>query len=506
MDEQKVNEDSLDGKEPEHAQEPVADGIDTITAPASVAEQSQANPVAPVAPPETPQPVTTPTNEKPKSGKPKWFLPAIFAGLLVLGGGAAAYLTVFQSTPEKAWKSALSNTADGLDKYLTNTYNSQNKGFKVDGSFDVSSPIAIDGSVKGQWYESDGEMTADFGAGGARFTAEVKTITPEGSTTPDIYAKVDGLEGIDSLLGSFGATDVQGYGEMLSSLNNQWFFIDHTLIDQATATQDSSSLEFSEDDMKKVTNNVSAVLRDRMFTTEQDKAIFTIAEKLGKEDFGGTSTQKIRVAVDKENFKEFVTALKDSIKDTKLEDLVKANQEDKTLEEALEFEDLLKELDDADFSNITADVWVEANGGYVRNVRIYPMADKKDSNYLDFGMKYTGGDLFPLEMKATVDDDGSKGTLTLGLQVNQSNGDAKFSFDLDMTIDGGDIKANGELSVSGSNEDTDVDKPLDAKNIFELLGGFGGALTDTYELGTDPSIYDSTLYDVDPSIYDDFEL
>ena len=412
---------------------------------------------------------------KPKRSKSKWFLPAILAGFLVLGGSAAAYLTVFKKSPESAWESALTNTVAGIDKYLSNSYNIEQKGFKIEGNFKVSSPIAIDGSSEGQWYESNGELKSNVGVAGARFNTNLRTISADGSTTPDLYFKVDGLEGVDDLIAGFGGPQQSGYSEILASINDQWFFVDHTLIDQYTASADSSSgLQFTEEDMKEVSTKVMVVLKDRMFSTASDKAVFNIAETLGKEDFEGTSSYKMRVAVNKDNFKEFVTALKDSIKDTKAEELLKTGNTTASLEEILDFDKLLKDIDDTDFSKATADVWVEANGGFIRNVRLYPVQGQEATNYLDFGLNYTGGDEFPFQIKATMDDDGTKGTVILGMAINQANGDVGLSFDVDISTDGSPIKAVGVLSIKGSNDKVEVEKPAEAKNIFELLAGFQG--------------------------------
>ena len=435
-------------------------------------EQPQVNP-NPIATNVGPQPVES---SKPRFSKSKWFLPAMLAGFLVLGGGAAAYLTVFKKSPESAWKSALANTANGIEKYIENSYNSDQKGFKIEGNFKVSSPIAVDGSVEGQWQESNGVMKANVGASGARINTELRTIGDPGAT-PDLYLKVDGLEGVDDLIASFGGPAQSGYSELLGSINDQWFFIDHTLIDQYTATAESTTQSaITEEDAKEVTNKVMVVLKDRMFSTQEDKAVFTIAETMGKEDFEGTSSFKMRVQVDKENLKEFVTALKDSIKDTKAEELLKAGNPDATLEEVLEFDDLLKSIESTDLSKATADVWVEANGGFIRNVRIYPEEGSKDTNYLDFGMNYKGGDIFPFQIKATIEDESMKGTTTFSLDVNQSNGDTELSFGVDLTSDGAPIKAEGKLSIKGSSDEVKVEKPENTKNIFELLGGFQQSL------------------------------
>lgn len=480
-------------------QEPVV--VTPATSVPQVQPEVQPNPVTPNV---GPQPASIP---KSKLSKSKWFLPAMLAGFLVLGGGAAAYLTVFKKSPESAWKSALANTATGIEKYIENSYNAEQKGFKIAGDFKVSSPVAVDGSMEGQWLESNGVVKADVGASGARINTELRTIGEPGAT-PDLYMKVDGLEGVDDLIASFGGPEQSGYSELLSTINDQWFFIDHTLIDQYTASAESSSgLELTEEEAKDITNKVMAVLKDRMFSAEPDKAIFTIAETLGKEDFEGTSSFKMRVQVDKENFKQFVTALKDSIKDTKAEELLKAGNPDATLEEVLDFESLLQDIEDADFSKGSADVWVEANGGFIRNVRFYPLEGKEDSNYLDIGMNYTGGDVFPFQLKAVMDDDGLKGTFTLGLEVNQANGDAGMSFGVDMDSGGMPIKAEGKLSVKGSSEEVKAEKPENAKNIFELIAGFQQSLGlgATGLEGYDDSFQlDSGLDDSLP--LDDFEL
>jgi len=451
------------------------------------------------------QPAVTSLNDKTTTTKSKWFMPAILAGVLILGGGAAAYLTVFQKSPEQLWKSALNNTADGLDSYLTTSMNSEQKGFSSEGSFKLSSPIAIDGEFEGNWYETNGNMSASFGAGGARITSEVRTIAAENSSNPDIYLKIDGLDGVDELLSSFTGAEGSEISNSLAAINDQWFFIDHTLLDQYTAAAGSSdSQAMTEEDLKEVTDKMMLVMRDRMFSVSEDKAIFKIAEKIGKEDFEGTSTYKMRVEVDQTNFKNFVVALKDAAKDTKLEELLKMGQPDQTLEDALSFDNLIEELEKADFSKATADVWVEGNGGYVRNVRFYPIEDEKDSNYLDFGMNYTGGDVFPLYIRATMDDNGTKGRLTFGFEPNKTNGDIAMTMNIDISSDSAPIKAEGRLSVKGSNEQVNVEKPTEAQNIFELLGGLTNGLDTSYDDSLDLTV--PTNFDLDDFPIDDVEL
>ncbi|MCA9328341.1 hypothetical protein KC959_01080, partial [Candidatus Saccharibacteria bacterium] len=363
-----------------------------------------------------------------KSAKPKWFLPAILLAILLLGGGAAAYVKVFQKSPESLWKSALANTADGIQEYLDASFARQNGALEFNGSFKLTSPVAADGSVNGQWQGQKGYVKLDVGAAGSRINAEVRALPPEGSETPDIFINVDGLDGIVGLLSPLAGSEAS---QQISTANGQWYVIDHTLLDQyATKSDDKTSLDISSDDVKAISDKVMTVLRAHVFTDDETKAVFEIVEKYGKEDFEGMSTYKMLVRVNKENFKSFLVDLKEAVKDTKLADLMKSGQDDKTLEEALDFENLLSEIDNADFSNMQADVWVEAGGRFVRNVRLYPVKDKKDTNYLDIGLNYSGGDVLPFVLKATIDDDGDKGTTTFGLEVNQKSADLKATLDV----------------------------------------------------------------------------
>jgi hypothetical protein len=429
-----------------------------------------------------------------KKARSKWLMPAVLAAILLTGGGAAAYVTVFQKSPENLLKSALNNTATGLETYLKVANNSDVKGFTLDGNIKVSSPIALDSTSEGKWYEMDGELKSTFGAAGARVTMDLKTKSVENASNPDIYLKVDGLDGIPELLSAFGGSEIGEAAADLSSINGQWFFVDHTYLDQLTASTGGSTEALTPEELTKISESMAKVMRERLFSSDPTTRVFSIAEKIGKEDFEGVGTYKMKVKVEKENFNSFVTALKDAAKETKLEDALLMGQTDKTIEEVIGFDDMIKELEKADFSKATADVWVEANGKYIRNFRLYPMENKKDTNYLDFMINYKGGDVIPMLVRATIDDDGTKGTLGFGMDINSKNGDVEFSINADMTSSGSPVKATAKLALKGSNEKVTVEVPEDAQNIFELIGGLtnlgGGlgqedALLETYPEGFD---------------------
>lgn len=450
--------------------------VDTPVATTYPAAQLGQAPIAPQAPAEFPQMTASGFGEQPQLKgklKSKLMLPLVLGLVLLLGGGAAAYVTVFQKTPEKLWSRALSNTVEGLDTMLQTGFAQQDKATKMEGSVKVESPIAVDATMSGNLSEKNGTFTADVSASGVRMNAEVRSVTKDGAKTPDIYVKVDGLDQIGALLGSAVPGELD---DTIANINDQWFFLDHTLIDQylsAAGASGDEAMTLTKEDADKIADKMMVVMRDRFFASNE-KGVFTLSEKVGKEKFEDTESYKVKVAVNKDNFKQFVVELKDAIKDTKLEELLKASSPDKSLEEVLDFDKMLEELDKADFSKATADVWIEANGGYIRNVRIYPM-ENNTSNYLDFGLNYTGGDMYPLAIKATIDDDGTKGTLALGMSVNAKNADAEMTMNVDMTSDDSPIKMNMKMTLTGTNDEPKVDEPEGATNVLELLGSLQGS-------------------------------
>jgi hypothetical protein len=261
--------------------------------------------------------------------------------------------------------------------------------------------------------------------------------------------------------------------------------------------------ELSEDDIQGITDAVSTVMRERFFGSDEDKAVFKINEEIGREDFEGTGTYKLNVGVDKDNFISFLESFEPVVKDTKLKDVFEMSSPGQSIDDILDFGSISETFKDTDFSDFSADVWVEGNGNFIRNVRVYPLEDKKDTNYLDFLLPYEGGDVFPLTIRATIDDDGTKGTVLFGADINQNNGDTRLSFDVNLVMDGSPISAIGELKIENSDEDIIVEEPTDVKNVLELVNQATGALQSVA-----PGLSDDALLpsDFSPIQLDDREV
>jgi hypothetical protein len=435
--------------------------------------------------------------------RPTWLIPVIAASVLLIGGSAAAYTALVAQSPERLWAKSLETTQKGFQTFVDSAATNTKKGGSIDGSFQVEQPLVIDGTIKGQWYETTGSFESSLGAAGARVTTDLILSPQTNGETPDIYLKVDGLDGLDALISSFAGPSAFGVADQISSLNGQWYVIDRTFLEESLmsgTTTDASDL--SEQDIEAILAQTATVFSDYIFTTDPAKAVLGIAQEYGKEEFEGADTYKMQVQVNKENLKAFLTAYKDALATTKVKELYTQAMPDMSFEEALEFDELLKSIDETNFDNAKADVWIDMKRKFVRNVRITDSPASKI--LLDIGLPYDGGDELPFTIRLTNNDEatGNTGTVKFVYGYNQKNGDGSLSFDIDIKADGSPVKANGRLSVKGSDEQVSVDVPQDAKNIFELLGALSGDLYDD-------SLLNSQSYMLDDSVLfplDDVEL
>lgn len=398
----------------------------------------------------------------------------IFVFILLLGGSGAAYMQFIYNSPEKVWARALESSQKGLDSIAQKASENAQKAQKIDGTFKMSSPTVVDGSLHMLTNEQSAEMTMDIGAMGARVNADVRLVDVAASEMPDIYLKLDGLKSVSSLL-SVGGPELEQYSQLIESVDGQWYVVDHTVFDQLVASgyQSGGMPSLSNEDIKAMYAALLTVIRDDLLSSDPNKAVFEVVKTIGKEDFEGTSTYHYEVGVNKEHLKSFLSDLKTAMAATKFAELV-ASASGKSYEEAINLEEFFKSIDKQDFSNAKADVWVESNGKYIRNIRLYPVNGDKDKNRLDIAIPYAGGEAVPLAVKATFDDDGMVGTTSSGIDFNTSTGDmhgwgkADFTYDTETTVN-----FEYDLTAKATDDTPNSDKPSDAKNFMELFGAMG---------------------------------
>ncbi len=426
------------------------------------------------------QPETEKSVKKLKFTKSR-FLPVLFfVSLLLLGGAAAAYFTVLNKSPEDKFYSALRNSANAIDQF--SQIDNQSPSKKIDASFDLSSPISVDGSAEGI-FDSNGNATFNTSVGitGVRAAVELRSVDMDNSDTPDLYVNISGLKSATGLLSAFGGAQLESLAPIIEQIDGTWYSIDHTLIEQGLSSggEDSALPQLSDEDIEEIRQRAMVPLRERLFGSDSDKAVFRVNEVYGSEEFEGTDTVKINVGVNKQNFIEFVKSYEPIIKETKLKDVFESMGSGQSIDELLSFDDFEAGLDsfkDLDLDNGSADVWV-AGDKFIKNVRFYPVEGRESTNYIDFMLNYEGGDVLPFEIRVTVDDSASeaKGVISLGMDLNRSNGDLEFKIDANVTTSGTPIIFNTKLAIVSSDEPVNVEIPADSKNILELMNGFGSS-------------------------------
>lgn len=451
------------------------------------------------------QPMMPAPATKNGTSKKKFLIIGVFLAVFLLGGSGAAYVQFVANSPQKIWERAMNSTAKGMDALTGLQEQASNKPQKLEGTFKLSSPVAADGSFSLVADQTNAEMTMDVGAAGTRLSAEMRMVDAASSESPDIYFKVKGIDSIGALLGLAGP-ESEAYTQMLSAAEDQWYGVDHTLLDQvlSSTAEESKIGNLSQDDLNKIALQLSNVVKNNLLSTDPQNAVFEVANEIGKEDFEGTKTYKYEVRINKDHLKSFLTELKNAMGDTKIAELV-ASTSGQSYEDAVMLDELFAEIDKQDFSNTTADVWVEASGRYVRNVRLYPVKDNKQKNYFDIGIPYQGGDVVPLVFKAAIDDDGANGTFSTGLEFNRSNSSLHNWITIDMTIDteSSPIEFEFDMTAQPTNDTPKTDAPEGVKDAMELLGVFSPAALGDMENSSSLQQYDSLL---DQGLTDDIEL
>lgn len=459
----------------------------TITTPPSPQITMSAQSVQPMTADTIPEAVV------PKS-KPKFkklLLPIIAGMFLLLGGAAAAYNVFILNNPQNLWNRSLKTTSAGLEEIMNLAQEEPAKGGKLDGSFKVESPTVIDGTVKGEWYESSAKYEAEVGFSGIRPKAEVMIIPPNADTSPDIYAKISQIEGVQSLIGAYDPTTA----ELIGQVNNQWYKIDHTLYEQyllnAGQDDENKTPELSAEEIKQIQEAVMQVLNERLFTDDSSVAVVVVDEAIGKEDFEGVETYKYRLKVQKEQLKQFATALKDALKGTKLNDLILSGSSAESLEKAINFDEMLKSIEEADLDAVTAEAWVDVDRKFIRNIRLTPNNLKDgDSGHLDFYLPYNGGDEFPFTMRFYSKEGGSDGesNISVVLNFNKSTKAVKFTFDVNAQESGQKIIGSGNFTVTPSDEALNLTPPEGSKDIYEFIGQYLGGISASQNYQFQPTL------------------
>lgn len=409
-------------------------------------------------------------NSQPPKKTPFYKKPLLLAPLallVVLGGGAAAYFGYYMpNQPDNVWKTALTRTGKGYDKltqYAVTQFKSEN-GLKLDGKFQTSGFFSADGTFSGDSDKDNGEFTGTLSTSGIKVNTDVRLLK-SATSTPDVYFKIDGIQGLGDLVSSFAGPQ---YKDAINNLNGKWYFIDHTLFDEISGGN-GNNLQVSSADVNSVLKAIGDASKQNVFTDDPNKMAFTVKKDVGKEKQDGRSVYHYVVGINKENLKNYVNALCTNLKQSNLKKYF--NGDAQATANALGCDTASKSIDNFD-TNRTADAWVDLHTKLIHKVRITDTKNK--DNYFELVQDYQGGDKFPFAMNFHSKESGltsdSSINLTLDTKANTLNFKAQ-------TKDSGsdNLTASAELTLSPHSGKVNVQKPEGARSIIELLNDLGFA-------------------------------
>lgn len=412
-----------------------------------------------------PASVVTPVVPRKKSKKIKLFTVLAVVVLLLGGASAGAYFGLYTpNKPENIWKSAMANSGKVYDEAVTYaTKDREQKVMKIEGSYDLDGAVESDGKVTGEWQGLNGKLNGEISAAGLKVGFDTRTIKATDDSS-DLYFKLTGLQGLGSLLGGSGSD----MAAALNGLNDQWFVIDHTLIEQAASANDGAN--YTQEDIKMLLEKAGGPTKEYLLSADQQKAVFVVKQQVGFEQKEGRNTYHYKVGYNNENLGRYVEALCNAIKDDKIGKLILENEKKSCKDLGA---DAAKQKTDE-----TADVWVDKRTKLPHVVRV---TDKKNSeNWVEFGQDYQGGDKFPMSLKVRSKEKDQNIEVDLKSVVNLKTDDALVDGTFAVKS-GADKDVTGKMSlklIPSGESSIKVEKPDNAKSIIELLNslGLGGLL------------------------------
>lgn len=420
--------------------------------------------------------VSSQKSKKRRFGKMKLPLLIVLVVILLGGGVSAAYFGyIVPNQPDNIWKSALVNTGKGYDKltdYVTNYQPS--KGLKFSGDFKLTGTLAADGQFSGVSDGNNGQVKESFSMAGLKLDFEAITIAAKNSTYPDFYIKLNGLNGLGTLLG--GAASSPELTKTLNGLNGQWYVIDHSLFDQLSS---SSGLKVNQQptraDLNDLLKTLGTTNKKFIFATDKN-AVLNVKQNVGKETHDNHKAYHFKVGTNKTNLNTYLTELCNDVKNSKLVAKSTVSKGGASTGNQVILDQLFDcksiSVDSANKSD-TVDVWVDMHTKLISAVRFIDKTNPAN-NYLDVVQNYQGGTSYPL-----------------GLVFHEKSKDAKSSTQgsLTMTLDTktNTVKLNGSLNTTGSEKETgsleatfepnsspvNVTKPSSAKTIIQLFNDLG---------------------------------
>lgn len=385
--------------------------------------------------------------------------------ILILVGIFAGYWFGYKNNPSVIYSQTMKGMAKGYDKlieYADKQSQAKYKGTVGEGSFSVNvGGSSSDGKINYKSDDKSGQLTFDLGIAGSRISADIRAIDAGGSS--DLYFQVSGLKSIGALAGS------PDLDKALAKIDGNWVVIDHTLVDSLAGGQstDPSKMPTTAQALD-AAKKMSTTNRDYLFSSNKNKGVLQVVEKVGAENIDGHKTYHYKVSLDPDNVKAYIDASKESIKSSKLWSWVQKNGYESDFNSVF---DELKTSAQSIKSSDTFDLWAETSQHIIYKVRFNDKTNPS-SNFVDIGLDYKGGDEFPFFIASQSQVDSDKVTLKVVMTLNTSTSAVGIRFDAKGT--GSSAGAfTMKLNLKPSNETVKVQKPANAKTLGQLMNELG---------------------------------
>ncbi len=387
--------------------------------------------------------------------------------LLVVGGVFGYYIP---NKPANVWKRGMNRTGQALDTIVTEaTKTAESSTYKrtnIKGDFKLTSSSLgnFSANIDGWGSSTDAQLNTkvdikEQGLADRTMSADLLAAIPSGKQYPDLYLQLTGLSqlGLDAFVPGVNQYD------------GKWLYVGsdylQSLADSAGIKTDTNKTNITASDISNFTSSMVAVSREYVLTGDSSKGILEDRGFLGKEMVDGVKTNHYKVGYNKANFKQFCSALGESVLNSQLAKKFVTSASDRTKDQT----SFVKSCQDST-NNIkpsdTFEMWVGGKYGLVRQVRFYDTSDKK--NYMDVGQQYNGGDELTLYANLHLNDSDTKGTVHLSFTDNAKTG--AITLDASAATTGTDkLDLTAHFAINPARGSTKITRPTDTIDLGQLI-------------------------------------
>jgi len=395
--------------------------------------------------------------------KKKLLLLAVALVAVISSGSAAAYFAIIvPNQPDNVWSKALQNMGRGSDKLIdyTNQIQKTTKGITAKGDYVLEGSVNSKASIDGSTYGANGTLKSSFELNDGTVGFEIRSLTTDKSNTPDIYFKLSGVKSLSGNLDTDSTTSQ--YQPIINAIDNQWIVIDHTYWNSYFASSEQPTeptAKLTAADTLAAAKALNEVNKQWLWTDDKAKAVLVIAKKIGKEKQDNRTVYHYSVHLDKGHTKQYLKALRDKLKNTKLSSILDSS----LINSAVSDSEIDKKVDAINTSK-PFDVWVDMSTKLIHKIRF-----GDNNGYLDIGQDYQGGDQFPFSITTHEATEGVSSGSNIQATLNTKDNTLK----LKATSTSGKNKFTLNLTISQNTSNIDVQKPAGAKSITEMLSMLG---------------------------------